>query len=97
MKTETQNAPWNITRIIVGHDSNYGEVPKPDVLIAALEHHQQVVRMSDKRKIQALVDALEAACDLLDRNGHYHVNAAGGLYGNVGAKIDEALTLAKET
>jgi len=52
---------WNFTRIIVGHDSTYGAIPKPDVLISSLHRFE-------REQMQPLVNALETALLELEAN-----------------------------
>lgn len=52
---------WNVTRIIVGHDSNHGAIPAPGILIDALE------RFTANRTAY-LVLALKAAEQELEAN-----------------------------
>ena len=79
----TPTTSWNITRILVGHDSNHGAIPKIGELIEKIEHfnrqeHARLLASNAETRLalELLLAGYEGLGGDMDNNGPEMARAA---------------------
>ncbi len=70
---EGRKQEWNITRILVGHDSNHGPIPEIGVLISSIERYNRdhhALLLAQNAEMRACLEELLFAFENADETGY---------------------------
>ncbi len=91
---EGRKQEWNITRILVGHDSNHGPIPEIGVLISSIERYNRdhhALLLAQNAEMREALGKLKIALSAPSEALHKQNDTTGNLIDACNSIIEEAL------